>query len=1020
MMGNPTHARTLRIAVTLGAAFALCVLAGAQALPDPAAWYPLDDGSGSAVRDAMGGKPGQVVGAQWVAGNGAATLDFDGMTNFIDADDDLATQIHEGPLSLSVWCRTNSRQQQYVLTRFGWSIYLAPDGRAHFETRAGDNSRWEDIASAEPVPLNEWFHLASTYDADSGRTALFVNGVKVAEGQRAQGFGGIFRSKMLIGAWTGAHFCDGLLSDVRIYRAVLSDEQAAAVFAERPAAVVADLRSPQRRFSIRLHQHTYSGSLGVDVAFRNLGDPLTAPAVKLELLRRVDGTIVTARPAVPLSEIGRAQERFATAELPDGDYQLRAQVVSNGEAVPGGASTAEWSKSQAQQPWWVDSDEGRELKLLDPWTPMSVAEGPTGGARVSCWGRSYDINGMPFPVGVQSAGRELLAAPIRAIARTADGEVTWTTLASVLMDQSPERVRLRTSASGNGLDLSALLTLEYDGMLRADCSLSSRTATMLQSLSVDIPFAAADATLYYYFPDLSGSWEAHQPGAVPDAGVSMAFNPTVWLGNEERGLQWFAESAHNWRPADPAGAIQIIRDGGQTVLRLNVIGEPVRLDPASESSELAGEAPVSKLTYTFGLQATPVKPRFPDAWDYRSTTLFTPVYSEAEPGPDGRSTLDKMAQAGVRTLSLMDWTDILCYNEPTEPEKLRHFVAECHKRGIKVLVYFGFQVSDAAPEFERYFEDAVNWSEPRPYSYVYNLDNYPPKPVQTVYRVCYQSLWQDFIVAGTAKLIDEYDIDGVYLDGTAMPLACHNSHHGCGYIDEAGLWHPTHPVFEGRETLRRLYHVIKSRKPDGQINLHNSSFMVPPCAAWVTSLWDGEQLSTTPGRLMPERMPLDYFRTEFMGHQWGLAQEFLEYVLPYPYQTEWGLTLLHDVPLRPYGTEDQLPFAAAIWRLLDDFGREEAQWLPYWSNGDYVDVAPTEAKASIYLHPRNGALLVIDNYQNEPADVTVSLELAALKLGKAPTATDGLSGEAVPIADGTITLSLSATGWKTIWVKPGG
>ena len=35
------------------------------------------------------------------------------------------------------------------------------------------------------------------------------------------------------------------------------------------------------------------------------------------------------------------------------------------------------------------------------------------------------------------------------------------------------------------------------------------------------------------------------------------------------------------------------------------------------------------------------------------------------------------------------------------------------------------------------------------------------------------------------------------------------------------------------------------------------------------------------------------------------------------------------------GLED-LDLASRIWRLMDDFGRGQAEWLPYWSNAEYV------------------------------------------------------------------------------------
>jgi hypothetical protein len=164
-------------------------------------------------------------------------------------------------------------------------------------------------------------------------------------------------------------------------------------------------------------------------------------------------------------------------------------------------------------------------------------------------------------------------------------------------------------------------------------------------------------------------------------------------------------------------------------------------------------------------------------------------------------------------------------------------------------------------------------------------------------------------------------------------------------------------------------------------------------------------------------MPLDYLRTEFMGRQWGVAQEFLDYVLPYPYRTEWGLTLLHDVPIRPYMHEEQFALASGLWRLMDQFGRKQAQWLPYWSNGEFVRAEPEGVCVSLYRHPRNGVLAVIDNYRTEPAEATVALQTAKLGLPATVNASDGLTGEAVPLQDGRLRLGLDALDWKVVWVR---
>lgn len=46
-------------------------------------------------------------------------------------------------------------------------------------------------------------------------------------------------------------------------------------------------------------------------------------------------------------------------------------------------------------------------------------------------------------------------------------------------------------------------------------------------------------------------------GAVPAQDAAMPFKALLWLGNEERGLGWYAESDRSWQPEDPEKAIEL-------------------------------------------------------------------------------------------------------------------------------------------------------------------------------------------------------------------------------------------------------------------------------------------------------------------------------------------------------------------------------------------------------------------------------------------------------------------------------
>jgi hypothetical protein len=166
--------------------------------------------------------------------------------------------------------------------------------------------------------------------------------------------------------------------------------------------------------------------------------------------------------------------------------------------------------------------------------------------------------------------------------------------------------------------------------------------------------------------------------------------------------------------------------------------------------------------------------------------------------------------------------------------------------------------------------------------------------------VCLSSAWQDFVPYGVARVMDELGVDGVYLDGTSHAYACRNLAHGCGVLRPDGSIAPVFPIFAARSAMRRIYSAVKSRQPDGQVNTHNSTDMVMPSLGFSTSTWDGEQFAgMKAGTPAAEFLPLDAFRTEFMGHQWGVPAELLCYVnQPLKFREAWALALIHDVPVR--------------------------------------------------------------------------------------------------------------------------
>ena len=116
---------------------------------------------------------------------------------------------------------------------------------------------------------------------------------------------------------------------------------------------------------------------------------------------------------------------------------------------------------------------------------------------------------------------------------------------------------------------------------------------------LEIPLVPARATLFNYSP---ASWSKLENTGAVAGPLAWPFRCAVWLGDEDVGLCWFCESDEAFSPADPARTIEVLPGTDATILRIR----------------LAETAPALPSTWTFGLQATPVKP-FPKRFNANHT-----------------------------------------------------------------------------------------------------------------------------------------------------------------------------------------------------------------------------------------------------------------------------------------------------------------------------------------------------------------------------------------------------------------
>lgn len=370
------------------------------------------------------------------------------------------------------------------------------------------------------------------------------------------------------------------------------------------------------------------------------------------------------------------------------------------------------------------------------------------------------------------------------------------------------------------------------------------------------------------------------------------------------------------------------------------------------------------------------------------------------------SALDLLRERGVEVVVYHDtWTQWYGYPSTIYGDKLRSLIKACHDRKMKLILYFGYGLANATPEMKLYHDEWAVWPLV-PWT--------GGGPERTFDAGCNRSALADFILDGLARLADEYDIDGVYLDGTTEPFGCTNHHHGCGYLRD-GVWHKTYPIWSNRDMIRRLCTIFVQRRKEPLVDVHMSANLTIPTLAFCNSYWDGEQFEgyvhgkQDPGALLR----LDSFRAEFMGRQFGLEPEFLVYEgRPFTTDEALAMTMLHDVLVRPLDLGDSLTRISAIWKARDEFGVEKAQFLPYWNNCGPLKPGPAGVYVSGYQRPDGDLLLVVSNLGKSAVAATVQVEAAQ----EGWKAWDALTRETVRLTGKTLQTELEPMGWKLIRV----
>jgi hypothetical protein len=219
-------------AIALFAVGVLASLSYAEIDPETAvgAWL-FEEGAGTVADDSSGnGNDGTIEGdPSWVNGRFGKALDFDGTDDQIIVPDSESLKLAH--LTMAAWVNLRSYPDDArIITQevdgspfSSYSLMMSGDGESKLEFRiALDNSR-KRVPSNADIPLNEWTHVAATYDG--ANAVIYING-EIDKTEPQSGVLLTTDNPVYIGGsqfWV-PRFFDGLMDDAALFNVGLSQD----------------------------------------------------------------------------------------------------------------------------------------------------------------------------------------------------------------------------------------------------------------------------------------------------------------------------------------------------------------------------------------------------------------------------------------------------------------------------------------------------------------------------------------------------------------------------------------------------------------------------------------------------------------------------------------------------------------------------------------------------------------------------------------------------------------------------
>lgn len=717
-----------------------------------------------------------------------------------------------------------------------------------------------------------------------------------------------------------------------------------------------------------------------------LDRPEDARALRYRVLKAgetkaiTEGSVETAR-AYAFSRL------LQLPELAPGEYLLEGALqMADGSVI--GPQTVKFRKLDEARafPQWWGKTAGNIERVIPPFEGIkTVSRVPSDRTdrtdrpelRLSPWGRQYTLDALGLPAAIESQGKPVLAAPARlVVVREGKRETIPLTGAPKMTEQTDWRVRFEGRAEGAGLVFHSAGWLEQDGLvyLEIRCAPAGKEPVAVDALQIEYPLADEQAegllclgpggnfaakTVMLLPHDKQGRlWSTLDTG-LPGAFMTVgSFYPCVWVGNEQRGLMWYADSDEGWVPENAVPAHEALREGGAVVLRNNLIGSRFSIE--------------AERTIRFGYNASPFRP-LTKGWRATSYSYYGEATVPDPTKPDGLPRLLHMLTPPYA--DEREWAPYWAEQRKRSDERMRRLPydpASLRRDTSRTLQYSTCLMGYGAKTLQK---DVFDYFDPE-----WKAGGYE------VYNDSLISYYTWFI----ERACREGGLKTIYWDIVFFVNPFKALQAGTGYVLPDGRIQPGYAAFRARRFLMHTYAIFDENgaTPGGQVGHGTNDYMLP-VFPWFDAMLDGEYLHLRDESTMDwvDGYPIERMRVMSCPHQFGTAITWMDLIhftdKPRYWRAirgqidyvrlfdSWANNNWH---ILGHGT------AAAEWGLT----RADVTYVPFWRN-PYVQCADRDVLVSLWRIGDDRILLLAFNHDGKQTkDITLKVDLDALGLVPRP------------------------------------